>query len=48
MKIVRGETNLLEAIGALHSAGRFASRLNGWQQQRHQDPNDGNHHQQLN
>src|SRR5690606_7414831 len=39
--------NLLQVIAALHPPCRLAGLLDRWQKQRHQHPNDGNHHQQL-
>ena len=45
--IVHGDAELLEVVDALGAAGRFAGRLNRRQQQRHQDANNGDHHQEL-
>ena len=39
--------HLLQMVGALYLPGRFAGRLYGGQQQRHQDADDGDHDQQL-
>ncbi len=45
--VVDAETDLLEVVGALTAAGRFARRLHGGQQQCDEDADDRNHHQQL-
>ena len=34
-------------IAALHPPRRFAGRLHRWQQQRHQDADDGDNHQKF-
>jgi hypothetical protein len=39
---------LFQVITALHPAGCFPSRLNGWQQERYQHSNDRNNYEQLN
>jgi hypothetical protein len=38
---------LLQVVGALGAAGRFAGRLHGGQKQRHEDADDGDHDQQF-
>jgi hypothetical protein len=38
---------LLHVVPALRPAGRFTGCLHGRQQQRHQDRNDGDHHEQF-
>jgi hypothetical protein len=45
--VVIGQTQLLEAVGALHSARRLARSLHGREQQRDEYADDGDHHQQL-
>ena len=47
MIIVQGHTQLLQIVVALRAAGGLASGLDGRQQQGHQDPDDGDHHQQF-
>jgi hypothetical protein len=42
-----GGAHLLEAVDAIAAAGRFASGLDGRQQQGHQHADDGDHDQQL-
>src|SRR3970282_2354675 len=42
-----GQGELLEVVAALAAARRFARRLNRWQEQRHENADDSNHHQQL-
>jgi hypothetical protein len=42
------QPHLLQVVAALHPPRRLARRLHGRQQQRHQHPDDGDHHQQLN
>ena len=42
MEIVNRDADLLEMVRALQSPRRFTRRLHGRQEQRHQDPNDGN------
>jgi hypothetical protein len=44
---VERQTQLLHVVRAAHAASSFASGLNRWQQQPHQDTDDGNHHQQF-
>ena len=41
------KADLLEVVGALSSAGGLARRLNGGQQKRDQDANDGHDDQEL-
>jgi hypothetical protein len=38
---------LLQTVGATDSPRRFSSLLNGWQQQRNEDANDGDYDKQL-
>jgi hypothetical protein len=38
---------LFEIVGALHPPRSLAGRLDRRQQQRHQNPDDGNHYQQF-
>jgi hypothetical protein len=38
---------LLQVVDALSSAGGLACRLHSWQQQRHQDADNGDHDQQF-
>jgi hypothetical protein len=38
---------LFDVVGALHPAGRLASRLNGWQQQADEYAYDGDYHQEF-
>jgi hypothetical protein len=45
--IQEGESDLLQMVHALRSAGRFPSRLHGRQQQYDQHRDDGDDHQQL-
>ena len=45
--IVHSQRELLYVVAALHSSGRFAGRLNRWQEQAYQDANNGDYHQQL-
>ena len=42
---VQGQAHLLEIVLALQSPGRFPRALHGRQQQRHENADDGNHHQ---
>jgi hypothetical protein len=46
--VVQRYSELLQFVVAFRTIRRLASRLNGRQQQGHQDPNDGNDHQQFN
>jgi hypothetical protein len=46
--VQHAETNVLEIVLTLISARRFPRRLDRRQQQCHQYPDDGNHHQQFN
>ena len=41
------QAELLQVVGALGAPGRFAGRLDGWQEQRDEHGDDGDHHQQL-
>jgi hypothetical protein len=41
------QADLLEVIAAPRPPARLARRLHGWQQQRHEHPNNRDHHQQL-
>ena len=45
--VVHGQAQLLQPIRALHSSCGLAGRLNRRQEKCHQDPNNGNHHQQF-
>jgi hypothetical protein len=45
--IQAAQRQLLEIVLALTAARRFAGGLNRGQEQRHQDADDGDHHQQL-
>ena len=47
MVIVHRQADLLEIVGALHPPRRLPGRLHRRQQQRNEDPDDGDHHQQL-
>jgi len=47
MVIMNCESQLTLVIGTLHSSRRFSRRLNRWQKQTDQDPNDCNHDQQF-
>jgi hypothetical protein len=47
LEVVGSDTQLFQAVGAGHPVGRFADLLHCRQQQRDQDPDDGDHHQQL-
>src|SRR5205807_788293 len=44
---VQRQADLLEVVGALPACGRVAHLLHGGQKKTNQDPNDGDHHQQL-
>jgi hypothetical protein len=44
---LNANAELPKIILALRTPGRLACRLNGRQEQRHQDADDGNHHEQL-
>jgi hypothetical protein len=48
VEIVSRQSNLLQIVRTLRASGGFACRLNGRQEQSHQNPNDGDHHQQFN
>jgi hypothetical protein len=48
MVVLKSQTNLLQVVNALRSPRRLARRLNRRQQQGHQNPDNGNDHQQLN
>jgi hypothetical protein len=45
--IHESQAKLLQVVAALHSLGRLAHSLHRRQQQADEDPDDGNHHQQL-
>jgi len=45
--VVHRDPNLLQVVHALRSPRGLAGRLDGRQEQGHQNPNDGDHHQQL-
>ena len=45
--IVRREYELPQPVDAVRAASRFARRLNGRQQERHQDADDGNDDKEL-
>ena len=45
--VVQGQPDLLQVVLALGSSSCFSGGLHGGQEQRHKDPNDRNHHQQL-
>ena len=45
--VVKCQADLLHVVGALHAAGGFAGRLDGWQQQPHHDTDDGDNDEQL-
>jgi hypothetical protein len=47
MVIVAGESNLLEIVFALRTAGGFASLLDSRQQQRDKDRNDCDHDEKF-
>src|SRR4029077_13329978 len=47
VKVVDGERELANIVGALRSPGRLASCLDSRQQQRDQDANNGNDNEQL-
>ena len=47
MKVMHCQTNLLQVVVALRTPCRLARRLNGRQQQRHENADDRNDHQQL-
>src|SRR5262249_44924459 len=47
VKVVGGETDLLEVVGAVDAGGGVADFLGGGQQQADEDGDDGDHHQQL-
>ena len=42
--IVHRQSDLFKIVRTLRSSGRFTRRLNGWQEQRNENGNDGNHH----
>jgi len=46
--VVQSKANLLQIVLAAGPVGGFPSLLDGWQQQRDEDTDDGNNHQQLN
>jgi hypothetical protein len=41
------QRQLLEIVLALHPASRLPRHLHRWQEQRHENANDGNHNEQL-
>src|SRR5262249_27078496 len=45
--VVRGQSDLLEVVAALHACGGLADLLDGREQEADQDRDDGNHDQQL-
>ena len=45
--VVHGHADLVQIIPARRFSRRFARGLNGRQQQRHQDPDDGDDDEQL-
>ena len=47
MEVVTRQTQLLQVVGALDAPSRLASHLNGWQEQRDENANDGNHYEEL-
>ena len=47
MVVVESYSHLFEIVAALHSPRSLAGGLNGRQQQRNENANDGNHNQQL-
>ena len=47
VELLVAQGQLLDIVGALGAAGRLARRLNCRQQQRHQDADDGDHHQKF-
>jgi len=47
MEAVHCQTQLLEVVAALEASRRFASRLDGGQQQRDQDADDRNDDQEF-
>jgi hypothetical protein len=47
LKIVRGQSQLFEVVGALHPPRRFTSGLYGWQQQPNHHADNGDYDQQL-
>src|SRR4051812_11984687 len=47
LEVQRGLGQLSNLVGTLRATSRFARRLNGGQQQRDQDSNNGDDHQQF-
>src|SRR5690606_9977550 len=47
VKRMHRQADLPQVVRAFDSPRRFASRLNGWQKARHENANDGDHHQQF-
>jgi len=45
--VLKGEADLLEVVGALHSGGGFTHLLDGGEQQADQDGDDGDHDEQF-
>jgi hypothetical protein len=41
------DTDLLEVVGTLRTAGRLAGRLHRWQEQPHERANNGDHNQEF-
>jgi len=44
---LESDADLAEVVRATGAAGRFAGGLDRWQEQRHQDADDGDHYQQF-
>ena len=47
MVVLDGDADLLEVVGTLSPPGCLPGRLDRRQQQRDQDPNDGDDHEQF-
>src|SRR5262245_26234262 len=47
MVIEQGKSHVLDTARTLRAAGRFPRGLNGGQQKRNEDANDGDHHEQF-
>ena len=45
--VLKRQTDLLQMIQATGASRRFTCLLHGWQQQSHQDTNNGDHNQQF-
>jgi len=41
---LRAQPDLFEMVATLRPPCRLTGRLHGWQKQRHQDADDGDHH----